>query len=80
MDEILDRIKQLEKEKMEYLEVNDKRTANRKQKEIDRLQNEIELKEARKMAEQVKSLKKFIAYKGLNLEYVNFIEREENKW
>lgn len=79
MDEILDRIKQLEKEKMEYLEVNDKRTANRKQKEIDRLQNEIELKEARKMAEQVKSLKKFIAYKGLNLEYVNFIEREENK-
>lgn len=79
MDEILDRIKQLEKEKMEYLEVNDKRTANRKQKEIDRLQNEIELKEARKMAEQVKSLKKFIAYKGLNLEYANFIEREENK-
>lgn len=80
MDEILDRIKQLEKEKMEYLEVNDKRTANRKQKEIDRLQSEIELKEARKMAEQVKSLKKFIAYKGLNLEYANFIEREENKW
>lgn len=78
-EELERKMYKLEREKMEYLEVNDKRNANRKSKEIEKIQTQIELLETRKMTKEIKLLKKFIYLKGLNYEYKNFVDRFEKE-
>lgn len=78
-NEILDKIYILEHEKMEYLEVDDKRNANRKRRQIEKLQKELDILEAKRIIEENKLLKTFIAKRNLNSEYVKFAESVTNE-
>ncbi len=67
--------KKLEKERIEYLEVDNNRAAKRKEKELDKVRNLIKLAEMGSMLELKKDLdiyKKFIKYKGMQGEFELF--------
>lgn len=71
-NEILDKIEQLEKDKMGYLEVNDKAGARRREKQIRDLENQLELLELKDIKEDLKLYKKFIKEKGMQNEFQSF--------
>ena len=63
-DDIYDEIERLEKERIAYLEVGDNRTAGRIEAKINKLRNEKELKEYKKIKKELALALKFINEKG----------------
>lgn len=68
-EKIIEKIQQLEKDKMGYLECDDKAGARRKEKQIEKL--EIQLKSA-EIEENLKIYKKFIKERKLEKEFQSF--------
>lgn len=75
-----DEIEKLEKERMDYLEVDDNRTAGRIQSKIDKLRNEIELKNYKKLKKELELALNFIKEKGVKNEFEDykFLNSNEN--
>lgn len=71
--EIQEKIEKLEYEKMGYLEANDKAGARRKQNKIDKLENQLELLKLKEIKEDLALYKKFVAKRGLNTEFQQFM-------
>lgn len=71
--EIQEKIEELERDKMGYLEVNDKAGARRKQNKIDELETKLELLKLKEIKEDLALYKKFIAKRGLNTEFQQFM-------
>lgn len=72
-DEIRIKIDKLEREKIGYLEVNDKAGARRKQKKIEELENQLELLKINDIKQDLELYKKFINKRGLNAEFQSFM-------
>lgn len=66
-------IEKLEKQRMEYLEVDDNRTAGRIKRKIDLLEKEIKLDKLKDIEEELKLYKRFIKYKGMEREFGNWM-------
>lgn len=71
-NEILDKIEQLEKDKIGYLEANNKTGARRREKQIRDLENQLELLELKDIEKDLKLYKKFIKEKGMQNEFQSF--------
>ena len=71
-DDIYDEIERLEKERIAYLEVNDNRTAGRIEAKINKLRNEKELKEYKKIKKELALALKFINEKGNKQEFEDY--------
>ena len=67
-----DEIERLEKERIAYLEVNDNRTAGRIEAKINKLRNEKELKEYKKIKKELALALKFINEKGNKQEFEDY--------
>ena len=63
-DDIYEEIEKLEKERMDYLEVDDNKTAGRIQSKINKLRNEKELRDYNKIKRELELALKFINKKG----------------
>ncbi len=72
-DEIRIKIDKLEREKIGYLEVNDKAGARRKQKKIEELESQLELLKVNEIKQDLELYKKFINKRGLNSEFQSFM-------
>lgn len=72
-EQILEEINKLEREKMEYLEVDNNSAARRKDKKIIELENELELSKLKEIKEDLELYKKFVSRKGLNSEFQRFM-------
>ena len=71
-DDIYDEIERLEKERIAYLEVGDNRTAGRIEAKINKLRNEKELKEYKKIKKELALALKFINEKGNKQEFEDY--------
>ena len=71
-EDILELIEKYEKKKIEYLEVDDKRSANRYIIKIERLQKDLQLLNIKKIEKELEVYKKFIAYRGLQNEFIAY--------
>ena len=71
-DDIYEEIERLEKERMDYLEVDDNRTAGRIEAKINKLRNEKELKEYKKIKKELALALKFINEKGNKQEFEDY--------
>lgn len=60
IEEKRNKIENLERERIAYLEVDDKAGARRKQKQIEKLELELELFEIQKVKEELKAYKKVV--------------------
>lgn len=75
---IRDKIEELEKDRMGYLEVNDKAGARRKQKQIEKLELELELFEFKKIKNELKVYKKVVSkYPSVKMQIKELLESEE---
>ncbi len=70
--DLYDEIERLEKERIAYLEVNDNRTAGRIEAKINKLRNEKELKEYKKIKKELALALKFINEKGNKQEFEDY--------
>ena len=71
-DDIYEEIERLEKERMDYLEVDDNRNAGRIEAKINKLRNEKELKEYKKIKKELALALKFINEKGNKQEFEDY--------
>ena len=71
-----DEIEKLEKQRMEYLEVDDNRTAGRIKRKIELLEKEIKLDKLKEVEEKIYQYQKFIKYKGMQREFENWCDTE----
>lgn len=72
-EELYKQIENLEREKMEYLEVNDNAGAKRKEKKIEQIKLQIELLNLNKIKNELK------AYKEVCRDYPDITARVKNK-
>lgn len=77
-EQIYERIKELERDKIAYLEVGDKTTVRRKAKQIEQLEDKLELFKLNKIKEELRLYKEFVQRRGLNSEFQCF-EIQERK-
>ena len=75
-EELLKKEEELEKERMEYLEVNDKKNANRISKKIDKIRMEVDLAELNEYKKINKKYRLFIQKYGLTDKFNEFLEEE----
>lgn len=71
-EDIYEEIERLEKERIAYLEVGDNRTAGRIEAKINKLRNEKELKEYKKIKKELDLALKFINEKGNKQEFEDY--------
>ena len=71
-DDIYEEIEKLEKERMDYLEVDDNKTAGRIQSKINKLRNEKELRDYNKIKRELELALKFINKKGNKQEFEDY--------
>lgn len=71
-DDIYEEIEKLEKERMDYLEVDDNRTAGRIEAKINKLRKEKELKDYQKIKKELDLALKFINKKGDKQEFEDY--------
>lgn len=71
-DDIYKEIERLGKERIAYLEVDDNRTAGRIEAKINKLRNEKELKEYKKIKKELALALKFINEKGNKQEFEDY--------
>ena len=69
---IEEEIKKLEKERMDYLEADDNKTAGRIQSKINKLRNEKELRDYNKIKRELELALKFINKKGNKQEFEDY--------
>ena len=67
-----DEIERLEKEQIAYLEVDDNRTAGRIEAKINKLRNEKELRDYKKIKKELDLALKFINKKGDKQEFEDY--------
>lgn len=71
-DDIYEEIERLEKERIAYLEVDDNRTAGRIEAKINKLRNEKELRDYKKIKRELEFALKFINEKGDKQEFEDY--------
>ena len=71
--EIEDKIQQLERDRIGYLEADDKAGARRKEKQISELQDKLEIINLKEIKEDLELYKKFIKKRGLQNEFQRFM-------
>ena len=71
-DDIYEEIEKLEKERIDYLEVDDNKTAGRIQSKINKLRNEKELRDYNKIKRELELALKFINKKGNKQEFEDY--------
>ena len=71
-DDIYEEIEKLEKERLDYLEVDDNKTAGRIQSKINKLRNEKELRDYNKIKRELELALKFINKKGNKQEFEDY--------
>ena len=71
-DDICEEIEKLEKERMDYLEADDNKTAGRIQSKINKLRNEKELRDYNKIKRELELALKFINKKGNKQEFEDY--------
>lgn len=71
-DDIYEEIERLEKERTAYLEVDDNRTAGRIEAKINKLRNEKELRDYKKIKRELELALKFINKKGAKEEFEDY--------
>lgn len=71
-DDIYEEIERLEKERIDYLEVDDNKTAGRIQSKINKLRNEKELRDYKKIKKELDLALKFINEKGNKQEFEDY--------
>lgn len=69
-------IEKLEKKRMEFLEVDNKRSAERIYKKIKALEQEIELEKLKDVKAELEKYKAFIRYKNMNTEFKDYCYEE----
>lgn len=75
---IRDKIEELEKDRMGYLEADDKVGARRKQKQIEKLELELELFELAKIKNELKVYKKVVSkYPSVKMQIKELLESED---
>lgn len=72
-EEIKNKIQQLEKDRVGYLEADDKAGARRKEKQISELQDKLEIMNLKEIKEDLELYKKFIKKRGLQNEFQSFM-------
>ena len=72
-EEIEDKIQQLEKDRIGYLEANNKAGVRRKEKQISELQDKLEIMNLKEIKENLELYKKFIRKRGLQNEFQSFM-------
>lgn len=72
-EKIEDKIQQLEKDRIGYLEVDDKAGARRKEKQISELQDKLEIIKLKEIKEDLELYKKFIRKRGLQNDFQRFM-------
>lgn len=78
-DDIYEEIEKLEKERIDYLEVDDNKTAGRIQSKINKLRNEKELRDYNKIKRELELALKFINKKGAKEEFESYKLLNENE-
>lgn len=71
-EDIYEEIERLEKERIAYLEVDDNRTAGRIEAKINKLRNEKELRDYKKIKKELDLALKFINEKGDKQEFEDY--------
>ena len=71
-DDIYEEIEKLEKERIDYLEADDNKTAGRIQSKINKLRNEKELRDYNKIKRELELALKFINKKGNKQEFEDY--------
>lgn len=78
IEEKRNKIENLERERIAYLEVDDKVGARRKQKQIEKLELELELFELAKIKNELKVYKKVVSkYPGVKMQIKELLESED---
>ena len=72
-EEIEDKIQQLERDRIGYLEANNKAGARRKEKQISELQDKLAIMNLKEIKEDLELYKKFIKKRGLQNEFQSFM-------
>lgn len=72
-EEIENKIQQLEKDRVGYLEADDKAGARRKEKQIRNLQDKLEIINLKEIKEDLELYKKFIKKRGLQNDFQRFM-------
>lgn len=72
-EEIENKIQQLEKDRVGYLEADDKAGARRKEKQIRSLQDKLEIINLKEIKEDLELYKKFIRKRGLQNDFQRFM-------
>ena len=72
-EEIKNKIQQLEKDRVGYLEADDKAGARRKEKQISELQDKLEIMNLKEIKEDLELYKKLIKKRGLQKEFQSFM-------
>lgn len=72
-DKIEYKIQQLERDRIGYLEADDKAGARRKEKQISELQDKLEIIKLKEIKEDLELYKKFIRKRGLQNDFQRFM-------
>lgn len=72
-EEIENKIQQLEKDRVGYLEADDKAGARRKEKQIRNLLDKLEIINLKEIKEDLELYKKFIRKRGLQNDFQRFM-------
>lgn len=75
-EEIENKIEQLERDRIGYLEVDNKVAARRKQKQIEELEMQLKLLDFKDIEQDLELYKKFIRKRNLESEFKSFMIAE----